>query len=182
MRIGIVSTVAAAALSLSMTGVMAQSSQSGSQGSSPGMSTQPMRPPSAGQGTAPQTGGGMTSPAERQPSTGATGPSQRSSGAPAAGAPESTGATSAAPTLTTQQQTQIRQSITSAKVQPLPSVSFSVSTGTVIPTDVRLHELPPTVVEVVPAYRTYRFFVVGNDIVIVEPGSRRIVQVIRNAA
>jgi hypothetical protein len=52
----------------------------------------------------------------------------------------------------------------------------------VIPTDVRLYELPSTIVEVVPAYRTYRYFVVADDIIIVEPGTRRIVQVIRNAA
>ena len=67
-------------------------------------------------------------------------------------------------------------------VKPVPRVSFSVSTGTVIPQDVELHALPGSVVEVVPAYRTYRFFVVGNDIVIVEPGTRRIVEIIRNAA
>jgi hypothetical protein len=46
---------------------------------------------------------------------------------------------------------------------------------------VRLYEVPSDVVEVVPAYRGYRYFVVGNEIVVVEPESRRIVQVISRA-
>jgi hypothetical protein len=94
---------------------------------------------------------------------------------------KTTGST-AAPTLTTQQQTEVRQSITQVKAKPLTDVSFSVSTGTVIPATVHLYELPSTVVKVVPAYRSYRFVVVGNDIIIVEPKSRRIVEVIHNAA
>jgi uncharacterized protein DUF1236 len=94
---------------------------------------------------------------------------------------KTTGST-AAPTLTTQQQTEIRQSITKVDVKPVTNVSFSVSTGTVIPTDVRLHELPATIVKIVPAYRGYRFIVVGNDIVIIQPRTRRIVEVIHNAA
>jgi hypothetical protein len=52
----------------------------------------------------------------------------------------------------------------------------------VIPTTVELHEVPVEVVRVVPAYRSYKFFVVGNQIIIVEPASRRIVTVIERTA
>jgi hypothetical protein len=38
--------------------------------------------------------------------------------------------------------------------------------------------LPPRVVEIYPAWRGYHFFIVGDQIVIVEPGSLRIVAVI----
>ena len=54
--------------------------------------------------------------------------------------------------------------------------------GTVIPTTVELHTVPASVVEIVPAYRGYRYFVVRDEIVIVEPGSRRIVTVIKRSA
>ena len=65
---------------------------------------------------------------------------------------------------------------------PVSNVNFSISAGTVIPTTVELHEVPPEVIRIVPAYRGYRYFVVRNQIVIVEPGSRRIVTVIERTA
>jgi hypothetical protein len=43
--------------------------------------------------------------------------------------------------------------------------------GTVVPRDVRFQPLPPDVVEVLPQYRGYNFFVVRNDIAIVDPSS-----------
>jgi hypothetical protein len=85
---------------------------------------------------------------------------------------------SAAATLTPEQRTQITRSFTSVTVRPVTAVNFSVAVGTVIPTTVELHEVPAEVVRVVPAYRGYRYFVVGNQIVIVEPSARRIVAVI----
>jgi hypothetical protein len=57
-------------------------------------------------------------------------------------------------------------------------VNFTVTTGTVIPETVTLRTLPAEIIEIVPQYRTYRYFVVKDQIVIVEPGSKRIVQVI----
>jgi hypothetical protein len=44
---------------------------------------------------------------------------------------------------------------------------------------VELHEVPTEVIRVVPAYRGYRYFIVRNEIVIVEPSSRKIVAVIQ---
>jgi hypothetical protein len=53
-----------------------------------------------------------------------------------------------------------------------------LSVGTVVPRDVRFQPLPPDVVEVVPQYRGYNFFVVRDDIVIVDPSSYTIVDVL----
>ena len=58
------------------------------------------------------------------------------------------------------------------------SVNFSLSVGTVVPRTVKYVLLPPRVVEIYPAWRGYHFFIVGDQIVIVEPGSLRIVAVI----
>ncbi|WP_188312117.1 DUF1236 domain-containing protein [Salinarimonas soli] len=63
-------------------------------------------------------------------------------------------------------------------VTPVTNVNVSISSGTVIPETVELREVPADVIRVVPAYRGYRFFVIRNQIVIVEPRSRKIVTVI----
>ncbi|WP_312015693.1 DUF1236 domain-containing protein [Bradyrhizobium liaoningense] len=76
-----------------------------------------------------------------------------------------------------QQRTRISQSISHLNVQPLNSVNFSLSVGTVVPRDVRLQPLPAEVVEVVPQYRGYNFVLVKDEIVIVEPSSSKIVAV-----
>jgi uncharacterized protein DUF1236 len=57
-------------------------------------------------------------------------------------------------------------------------VNFSLSVGTVVPRDVRFQLLPADVVEILPQYRGYSFFVVRDDIVIVEPSSYKIVDVL----
>jgi hypothetical protein len=53
-----------------------------------------------------------------------------------------------------------------------------LTVGTAIPRDVRLQTLPSEVVEVVPQYRGYSFFVVRDEIVIVEPSTYQIVTVL----
>jgi hypothetical protein len=58
------------------------------------------------------------------------------------------------------------------------SVTFSLSVGTVVPRTVKYVPLPPRVVEIYPAWRGYHYFIVGDQIVIVESGSLRIVAVI----
>ena len=64
---------------------------------------------------------------------------------------------------------------------PLNNVNFSLSVGTVVPRDVRFQLLPADVVEILPQYRGYSFIVVRDDIVIVEPSSYKIVDVLPRA-
>jgi hypothetical protein len=84
----------------------------------------------------------------------------------------------AAVNINDQQRTRVTQSIARLNVQPVTNVNFSVSIGTVVPTSVRLQTLPADVVTIVPQYRGYSFFVVRDEIVIVEPSSKKIVTVI----
>jgi hypothetical protein len=77
-----------------------------------------------------------------------------------------------------QQRTRVTQAISRLNVQPVTNVNFSLSVGTVVPRDVRLQTLPPEVAEVVPQYRGYSFFVVRDEIVIVEPSTSKIVTVL----
>ncbi len=80
--------------------------------------------------------------------------------------------------LTSEQRSKISTNIRQTNVKRETNVNFNVSVGTVVPRSVTLHALPPTVVEVYPQWRGYRFVLVEDEIIIIEPGSYRIVAVI----
>jgi len=76
------------------------------------------------------------------------------------------------------QRTRVSESISRLNVHSVTNVNFALSVGTVVPRDIRLQTLPADVVEVVPQYRGYSFFVVRDEIVIVEPSTYKIVAVL----
>ena len=80
--------------------------------------------------------------------------------------------------LTGEQRSKISTNIRQTNVKRETNVNFNISVGTVVPRTVTIHALPPTVVEVYPQWRGYRFVLVGDEILIIEPGSYRIVAVI----
>lgn len=80
--------------------------------------------------------------------------------------------------LTSEQRSKITSNIRQTNVKRETNVNFNISVGTVVPRSMTLHALPPTVVEVYPQWRGYRFVLVGDEIIIIEPGSYRIVAVI----
>jgi hypothetical protein len=57
-------------------------------------------------------------------------------------------------------------------------VKFSISIGEEVPTTVHFHRLPARIVEYAPQYRDFDYILVGDDILIVDPQSHRIVAVI----
>ena len=88
------------------------------------------------------------------------------------------GAAGASANLTNQQRTAISTVIRQQKVRPVTNVNFTLAIGTALPRDVELYPLPATVIEVYPAWRGYRFILVGDEIVVVDPGTFRIVAII----
>ncbi|HWN53146.1 MAG TPA: DUF1236 domain-containing protein, partial [Xanthobacteraceae bacterium] len=83
--------------------------------------------------------------------------------------------------LNDNQRTRISESITRLNAKPVTNVNFSLSVGTVVPRDVHFQPLPADIVEIVPQYRGYNFVVVRDDIVIVEPSTYKIVDVLPRA-
>jgi hypothetical protein len=83
-------------------------------------------------------------------------------------------------TLNAQQRTTIRTTVLQGSNAPrVNNVDFSVSVGTVVPRDrVKVVAVPPTLVEIHPAWRGYMYFIVGERIIIVEPSSYKIVAVL----
>jgi len=80
--------------------------------------------------------------------------------------------------LTQEQRSKITTTIKQTNVRPVTEVNFNVAVGTTVPRTVELHPLPPTVIEVYPQWRGYRFVLVKDEIVIIEPDTYRIVAVI----
>ncbi|MGA7426588.1 MAG: DUF1236 domain-containing protein [Rhodoplanes sp.] len=58
------------------------------------------------------------------------------------------------------------------------NVNFSVSVGTTVPRSVRLVAVPAAIVEIQPAWRGYEYFMVGDQVVIVDPDTMQIVAII----
>jgi hypothetical protein len=115
---------------------------------------------------------GQSQPAQNNAAPGAQ---QRSSGV---AEQRSTGVVS----LSTQQQSQIGQTIARHNVRPLTNVNFSISVGTRVPRSVTLRALSSDLVTFVPQYRGYSYFVVEEQIVIVEPSSLEIVSIVPYAS
>jgi hypothetical protein len=94
------------------------------------------------------------------------------------GATTGQGSAGAQGSLTSEQRTKISTTIRQTSVKRETNVNFNISVGTVIPRTVVLHPLPASVIEIYPQWRGYRFVLVEDEIIIVEPGSYRIVAVI----
>jgi peptidoglycan hydrolase-like protein with peptidoglycan-binding domain len=80
--------------------------------------------------------------------------------------------------LTAQQRTRIQQTVlASSSVPRVNNVNFALSVGTLVPTSVRVVDVAPALVEINPAWRGHQYFVVRDDIIIVDH-SRKIVAVV----
>jgi hypothetical protein len=81
--------------------------------------------------------------------------------------------------LSTEQRTRIKEVIVAQKSAPrVANVNFSLNIGTAVPRSVHVVRVPQTIVEIEPAWRGYDYFMVGDQIVIVDPRTMHIVAVI----
>jgi hypothetical protein len=103
----------------------------------------------------------------RAPMQGATSTEQRGGGA-------------ANVSLNEQQRTQIRETVINSRGAPrVSNVDFSVNVGTVVPRGhIHLVRVPETLIRIEPRWRHYLYFVYNDEIVIVDPRSMRIVDVL----
>ena len=104
----------------------------------------------------------------QQPGRPAAQPSKAQSSRPTAGSVS----------LTTEQKTTIRKTVLTQHAPRVTNVNFSIQVGTVVPRTVRVVAVPATLVEIQPAWRGFMYFVNGDEIIIVEPGTLKIVAVI----
>ena len=80
--------------------------------------------------------------------------------------------------ITTQQTAEIKQAITQVNIAPV-SVDFEVNLGVAVPKTVKLVALPARIVEIVPQFEGFLFFVLADGrIVIVAPDTLKIVAIL----
>jgi hypothetical protein len=79
--------------------------------------------------------------------------------------------------LSPEQRTTVYRTITKERVRTAPPAEFRASVGVEVPTAVELYEVPAAV-EIAPV-RRYRYTVVNDQVVLVDPQTRRVVQIIR---
>ena len=76
-------------------------------------------------------------------------------------------------TLTVEQKTKVRETVLRGSNAPrVTSVNFTVSVGTVVPTTVRVVEVPSVLIEYYPDWRGYLYFVYNDEIIIVDRNHR----------
>jgi hypothetical protein len=81
-------------------------------------------------------------------------------------------------TLSSEQRTRIRETVlVGGNVPRVNNVTFALSVGTAVPTSVRVVEVAPAIIEIYPQWRGHMYFVVNDEIIIVDR-NHRIVAVI----
>jgi hypothetical protein len=88
------------------------------------------------------------------------------------------GAAGPAASLSTEQRTTIRTVVNRQNVKPMTNVNFSISVGARVPSTVRFYPVPTELVTIYPSWRGYDYFLVGDQIIVVNPRTHDIVAVL----
>jgi uncharacterized protein DUF1236 len=80
--------------------------------------------------------------------------------------------------MSTEQNVKFRETLKAEKAERLTNVQFSIAIGEAVPRSVHFYRLPARIVEYAPQYRDFDYILVGDDILIVDPNTHRIVAVI----
>jgi hypothetical protein len=90
-----------------------------------------------------------------------------------------TGQAGAGAKLSTDQRTKITTVIRNERVAPVNNVDFQISIGTRVPRErISLRPLPAEVITIYPQWRGYEFFLVRDQIVVVDPRTGAIVDIL----
>jgi hypothetical protein len=84
-------------------------------------------------------------------------------------------------TISPDQEARIREGVRNENSARADRYDFGRNVGALVPRGERLAALPPGVVAIVPQYRGYKFVIVEDDIVIVDPRTYRVAAVIPEA-
>ncbi len=88
------------------------------------------------------------------------------------------GSKTAYKSVTGEQRTKLTSTFSRHRVEPARNLNFSINVGVSVPRDVRFYAIPADIVVFVPEYRNYRYFLVGDQICIVDPVTYEIVDII----
>jgi hypothetical protein len=108
-----------------------------------------------------------------------TAPSGRSKRDNRTGSRQDTSTTTSTSTnVSPEVQTRFSNVIERQRVRSVDDVNISVSVGAPLPRSVRAYDVPRDIVDVYPEYRSKRYTVVRDEIVIIEPRTNKVISVI----
>jgi hypothetical protein len=81
-------------------------------------------------------------------------------------------------TLSSEQKTRIKEVIGHNRTARVEHLDFSLSVGTRVPRTVHVLVLPEDIVRIVPEYRGYKYIIVRDEIVILDPDTLEIVAIL----
>jgi hypothetical protein len=80
--------------------------------------------------------------------------------------------------LTAAQKQTIYSSISSQKQRETAPPTFHAAVGVVVPSSVDLQPLPKTIVELIPELKDYEYAMVTNQVLLVDPKSKQVIEII----
>lgn len=80
--------------------------------------------------------------------------------------------------LTAPQKQTIYLSISNQKQKETAPPTFRAAVGAVVPTTVETQPLPKTIVELVPALKDFEYAMVANQVLLVDPKNKQVVEII----
>jgi hypothetical protein len=152
-------------------------------GTAPGLQNNRNEAPRAtpgGERAQERTGTGTTTQSQSKP--GASGSSTTTSQSDKSGAAGDRMTTGQTPKvqISEQQRTQLRSRFKEANIRTVSrdQINVSIAVGSVLPSTVTFVPIPDPILTIAPAFRGYHAVRVGDQILIVEPGTRRIVYIV----
>lgn len=80
--------------------------------------------------------------------------------------------------LSSEQHTSMRAAIRQHDARPMTNVKFSTSVGSRVPRDVHFYPVPEELVRFYPHWRGFDYFLVGDEIIVVNPRTHEIVAIL----
>src|SRR3954447_14827729 len=80
--------------------------------------------------------------------------------------------------LTAARKQTIYSSISNQKQKETAPPTFQAAVGAVVPGSVELQSLPKTIVDLIPELKDYEYAMVANQVLLVEPKSKQVVEII----
>ncbi|MCB1483658.1 MAG: DUF1236 domain-containing protein [Hyphomicrobiaceae bacterium] len=80
--------------------------------------------------------------------------------------------------LSTEQKSQVKSAFSKNHAKAAKDLDISVNVGVVVPRSVKFYPVPQDIIVIAPAYRDYLYFVVGDEVCIVDPDTYEIVDII----
>lgn len=98
-----------------------------------------------------------------------------------AGSAEGKGSKDSIAQISPEQKTKVKSVFTKHHAKAVTDIDLKVGVGVVVPRSVRFYPVPEEIIVIAPEYRDYLYFVVGNQVCVVDPETYEIVDIIQIA-